>query len=46
MSWSGEGEQHDLHMGDLIVDERAIGVGIKLFGAVVEQFIGENAETD
>ena len=38
--WSGEGEQHDLHMGDLIVDERAIGVGIKLFGAVVEQFIG------
>ena len=40
--WSGEGEQHDLHMGDLIVDERAIGVGIKLFGAVVEQFIGEN----
>ena len=44
--WSGEGEHHDLHMGDLIVDERAIGVGIKLFGAVVEQFIGENAETD
>ena len=44
--WSGEGEQHDLHMGDLIVDERAIGVGFKLFGAVVEQFIGENAETD
>ena len=44
--WAGEGEQHDLHMGDLIVDERAIGVGIKLFGAVVEQFIGENAETD
>ena len=44
--WSGEGEQHDLHMGDLIVDERAIGVGIKLFGAVVEQFIGENAETN
>lgn len=44
--WSGEGEQHDLHMGDLIVDERAIGVGIKLFGTVVEQFIGENAETD
>ena len=44
--WSGEGEQHELNMGDLIVDERAIGVGIKLFGAVVEQFIGENAETD
>lgn len=44
--WSGEGEQHDLHMGDLIVDERAIGVGIKLFGAVVEQFMGENTQAD
>ena len=44
--WSGEGEQHDLHMGDLIVDERAIGVGIKLFGAVVEQFMGKNAQAD
>lgn len=40
--WSGEGEQHDLHMGDLMVDERAIGVGIKLFGAVVDQFLGKN----
>ena len=36
--WSGDGEQFDLHMGDLVVDERAIGVGIKLFGSVVEQF--------
>ncbi len=36
--WSGEGDQHDLHMGDLVVDERAIGVGIKLFGSVVQQF--------
>ncbi|MFS0071162.1 amidohydrolase [Corynebacterium striatum] len=36
--WSGEGEQHDLHMGDLNVDERCIGVGVKLFGSVVEQF--------
>lgn len=36
--WSGEGDQHDLHMGDLEVDERAIGVGIKLFGSVVEQY--------
>lgn len=36
--WSGEGEQHDLHMGDLVVDERAIGVGVKMFGSVVEQF--------
>ena len=36
--WSGEGEQHDLHMGDLNVDERCSGVGVKLFGSVVEQF--------
>lgn len=36
--WSGEGEQHDLHMGDLTVDERAIGIGIKLFGSVAQQF--------
>lgn len=36
--WSGEGEQHDLHMGDLAPDERAIGVGVKLFGSVAEQF--------
>lgn len=36
--WSGDGEQHDLHMGDLVVDERAIGVGVKLFGSMVEQF--------
>nr|WP_286981836.1 M20 family metallopeptidase [Corynebacterium sp. UBA5992] len=40
--WSGEDEQHDLHMGDFIVDERAIGVGIKLFGAVVDQLLGKN----
>ncbi|WP_413227963.1 amidohydrolase [Corynebacterium lizhenjunii] len=36
-AWSGEGEQYDIHMGDLVVDERAIGVGIKLFGSVVAQ---------
>lgn len=36
--WSGEGEMHDLHQGDLVVDERAIGVGIKLFGSVISQF--------
>ena len=40
------GPIYDLHRGDYAPDERAIGVGIKLFGAVVEQFIGENAETD
>lgn len=43
--WSGEGDQHDLHMGDLVVDERAIGVGVKLFGSVVEQFAQARGET-
>lgn len=38
--WSGDGEKFDLHMGDLVVDERAIAVGVKLFGAVVDQFAG------
>ncbi|MBN9644115.1 amidohydrolase [Corynebacterium mendelii] len=33
--WSGEGSQHDLHRADLVVDERAIAVGITLFGSVV-----------
>ena len=36
--WSGQGSQHDLHMGDLVVDERSIDVGVKLFGSVVQQF--------
>ena len=41
--WSGDGEMHDLHQGDLVVDERALGVGIKLFGSLVEQFRSEVA---
>ena len=36
--WSGDGDMNDLHQGDLLVDERAIGVGVKLFGSVVNQF--------
>lgn len=36
--WSGEGRMGDLHQGDLVVDERAIGVGIRLFASVVEQY--------
>lgn len=42
--WSGKGRMQDLHQGDLDVDERAIGVGIRLFGSVIEQF-GGDAET-
>ena len=37
--WSGDGDMHDLHQGDLVVDERAIGVGIKLFSSVISQFM-------
>ncbi len=36
--WSGDGPKQDLHQGDLIVDERSIGVGVRLFAAVVEQY--------
>lgn len=37
-SSSGEGPTQDLHQGDLIVDERSIGVGVRLFASVTEQF--------
>lgn len=36
--WSGEGKAQDLHMGDLVVDERAIDTGVRLFAGVVERF--------
>lgn len=39
--WSGEGHYQDLHQGDLLVDERCIGVGVRLFGSMVEQFSSE-----
>ncbi|WIM68212.1 M20 family metallopeptidase [Corynebacterium breve] len=41
--WSGEGDRHDLHQGDLLVDERSIGVGVRLFGSVVERFFSRPA---
>ena len=43
-AWSGEGEKYDLHQGNLDIDERAIAVGVRFFGAVTEQYF--NAETD
>ena len=42
--WSGKGRMQDLHQGDLDVDERAIGVGVRLFGSVIEQY-GEASGT-
>ncbi|MGI0541435.1 amidohydrolase [Corynebacterium aquatimens] len=36
--WSGAGEKFDLHQGEIVVDERAIDVGVRLYGAIVERF--------
>lgn len=36
--WNGRGAKPDLHQGNLLIDERAIGVGVSLFGAVVERY--------
>ncbi|AKK10489.1 amidohydrolase [Corynebacterium uterequi] len=36
--WSGEGDRGDLHQGDLLVDERAIAVGVRLFASVAEEY--------
>lgn len=37
-AWSGAGEKFDLHQGNLNIDERAIAVGVRFFGSVVEQY--------
>lgn len=36
--WDGERAPQDLHQGDLVVDERCLSVGLRLFGAVVDQY--------
>lgn len=36
--WSGQGTKQDLHQADLNVDERCIGVGVRLFGSLVQQY--------
>lgn len=36
--WNGRGEKPDLHQGNLLIDERAIGVGVRLFGAVIDHY--------
>lgn len=37
-AWSGEGDRQDLHQGDLLVDERAIGVGARMFAGVIDEY--------
>lgn len=36
--FSGTGPKPDLHQGNLIVDERAISVGVRLFAATVDRY--------
>lgn len=36
--WSGEGDRHDLHQGDLLVDEGAITVGVSVFAALLDEY--------
>lgn len=36
--WSGRGEKHDLHRDDLVVDERCVGVGVRLFAGIVARY--------
>ena len=43
-AWSGQDDPQDLHQGNLNVDERAIGVGVKLFGSIVEHYFRVAAE--
>lgn len=37
-AWDGKGDKPDLHQPDIVFDERAIGVGIRMFAGVVDQF--------
>ena len=36
--WSGEGEKKDLHCSDMLVDDRAVAVGVRLFVAIARKF--------
>ena len=38
-AWSGVGEKPDLHQGNLVIDERSLDVGIRLFGAIAERYV-------
>ena len=36
--WSGEGDKKDLHCDDMLVDDRAIAVGVRLFASIASRF--------
>ncbi|WP_437177636.1 amidohydrolase [Corynebacterium stercoris] len=38
-AWSGTGDKPDLHQGNIIIDERSLDVGVRLFGAILERYI-------
>ena len=35
--WSGEGDKKDLHCDDMLVDDRAIAVGVRLFASIASR---------
>lgn len=37
-TWSGSGKKFDLHQQDIIFDERALAIGVRLFAGVITQF--------
>lgn len=37
-AWNGQGEMPDLHKPDIVFDERAIGIGVRLFAGVIDQY--------
>lgn len=41
--WNGTGEKFDLHRSDLVVDPRCIAVGVRLFGALAQNFALESS---
>lgn len=42
--WSGSGEKPDLHQADLVVDERAIAVGVRLFSSLLDVVSSEPSD--
>lgn len=41
--WDGHGVPGDLHKGNIVVDERSIFVGIRLFCSLIERYQGSNS---
>ena len=37
-AWDGKGAKPDLHQGNLVIDERALRVGVRLFASIVDQY--------